>query len=119
MEIEFANASYRPGAYGSGKLIRRTRARFGELEAFGENKTEAKNALMAMVLDQCSHVFTRRYLTADGVTFALYYANGWGYDIVRAGRVACSTGFGEISFHEALERMRAHFEQYTEEPVHA
>ena len=121
LDIEYRDASYRSSPYGGGKLIRRTEARFGSIRAEGATRTEAKAALLEAVTAQCEHAYVRRYLTGiaahDGrsVTFVLYYAAGWVYDIVRAGAVSCSSShMGAISETEAIARMREHFDQYTE-----
>ena len=121
MDIGYRDASIR-APYGRRVIERRTEATCGAISAYGANRTEAKAALLVAVERQCEHAYQRRYLTGIGhdgepVTFALYYAGCWSYDIVRAGRVACSTGMGVDSFHDALASMTHHFEQYTESPA--
>src|SRR6201988_4023159 len=118
MNITFRDASYRSQPYGGGKLIRRVEASCGAVSAHGANRTEAKAALLEAIERQCEYAYRRRYLVGisahDGepATFALHYSQGWAYDIVLAGRVACTTGLGDVDFDEAYARMLAHFDQY-------
>jgi hypothetical protein len=112
--IEYRNASYRPGSYGSGKLVRQVEASLGDIRRTAATKPEAKAAVLAAVEEQTQHLYERRYLAADGVVFALYYADGWSYDIIRDGQRGCTTNFEASDVTEAFEKMRHHFEQYTE-----
>ena len=114
MPIEYRNASFRERPYGGGRLIRRVEAEWGKIRAFGANKTEAKNALLEAIEQQLANAYTRRYLRTDDVTFALYYADGWNYDIVTGdGHRTSSTMLGaEILPHDAFASMNRHFEQY-------
>lgn len=117
MNIDYRDASYRERPFGGGRLIRRVEATLGSLSASGANRTEAKKALEAAIERQLAHMRTRRYLSANDVTFALFYNDGWGYDIVRSsqdlGRRTSSTLMGgEMSEQEAFESMKRHFEQY-------
>lgn len=119
IDITYRDASYRGHAYG--KRVRRVEASCGSLTAYGANRTEAKAALLADVARQLEYAYRRRYLRTDDVTFALHYANGWGYDIVAGdGRRVSSTLLGgDVGEHEAFESMRHHFEQYATGREHA
>lgn len=115
MNIEYRDASYRERR--GERKIRRIEASFGRMSAHGANRTEAKANLLADIERQLAHVYARRYLSANDVTFCLYYANGWSYDIVRGerdlGQRSSSTMMGgEPSETEAFESMKRHFEQY-------
>src|SRR5439155_18577821 len=117
MNIDYRDASYRERAFGGGRLIRRVEASLGGMSARGANKTEARKALEEAIERQCAHMHTRRYLSANDVTFVLFYSDGWTYDIVRSerdlGRRTSSTLMGgEIGEQEAFESMKRHFEQY-------
>lgn len=113
--IAFRNASHRSGPYGTGRLIRRVEATWGAITACGANKTAAKTALIEAVERQLEHVYSRRYLSSSEVTFVLFYANGWCYDIVKAGDARGGTcHLDAVDERDAFERMRRHFEQYTE-----
>lgn len=113
-EIEFRNASYRERPYGGGRLIRRVEASWGSISRHGTTKTEAKAALLAAISEQLAHTYTRRYLRTADVTFALFYCDGWGYDIVTGdGARSSSTLLGDVPEQEAFESMKRHFEQYT------
>jgi hypothetical protein len=103
---------------GRGLRTRRgVQATWGVISGQGANRTEAKAALMDAVDRQLAHVFARRYLATRDVTFALFYANGWCYDIVTSdGAQHGSTHFDAANEHDAFEAMRRHFEQYTETP---
>lgn len=113
MNIEYRDTSYRPGAYGSGRKIRQTEARVGDIKRTGATKTEAKASLLEALAQQAQHCFVRRYLSTDEVTFALSYCDGWRYDIVKPGRTCGSILLSAESEHEAFERMKNHFDQYT------
>lgn len=114
MDIDYRDASYRERPYGGGRKIRRVEASAGSMSASGANKTEAKAALMACVERQLTHMRTRRYLRTDDVTFALFYADGWVYDIVSGdGHRNSSTLLGAaMDEREAFESMKRHFGQY-------
>ena len=46
------------------------------MSARGANKTEARKALEEAIERQCAHMHTRRYLSANDVTFVLFYSDG-------------------------------------------
>lgn len=125
MNIEYRDASYFEGLYGR-KRVHRIEAVLGNIRAFGKNKTEAKANLEEQIASLCEHAYDRRYLTGiayDGrpVTFMLYYCDGWGYDIIRPRDdsehpTVSGTIFNvDTDYREAYERMKNHFEQYTEQ----
>lgn len=129
IEIEYRDASYFEGTYGR-KKVHRIEATFGQIRAFGRNKSEAKAELERLIHDQCSHLYERSYLMGiawDGnpVAFAMYYNQGWCYDIVRLtegvhkdlqrfSRVSTTQYNQETEFVEAWGKMNNHFDQYTE-----
>lgn len=125
MNFTYRNASYRERPFGGGRLIRRVEAMLGNMSAQGANKTEAKKALEEVIERQLTHGRTRRYLSANGITFALFYSNGWGYDIIKAPELRGYNQGGSVLFggeeHEdeckAFEAMKRHFEQYAIEGV--
>lgn len=118
LDITYRDASYRPGAYGSGKLIRRTEASIGAIRRTGANRTEAKTALLEAVTEQVENCRTRRYLMGVSeedvpVAFVLYFNDGWGYDIVRnGGKISSSTSMTAVDERDAFEKMQHHFDQY-------
>jgi hypothetical protein len=117
-EIQYENTSYRPGSYGSGKLIRQTEARIGDIRRTAPTKPEAKAAVIEALAAQAEQCYERRYLMGtdpqgEPVVFALHYCDGWGYDIVRGSGRASSCIFDAANVTEALDKMRSHFEQYT------
>lgn len=125
MNVEYRDASYFEGSFGR-KKVKRVEAMFGQLRVFGPNKKVAKGDLEIAIRKQCENANERRYLTGiahDGkpVTFAMYYNQGWCYDIVRPDdhgpysmRVSSTAFNDDTDFLEAWNRMHRHFEQYTE-----
>jgi hypothetical protein len=113
MNIEYRDAPYYERPFGGGRKIRRVEAHCGSLRGDGANRTEAKAALMERIELQLRHAYTRRYLRTADVTFALYYADGWSYDIVAGdGARYSSTGLGACDEREAYQAMSRHFLQY-------
>lgn len=113
-EIQFRNTSHRSSPYGGGKLVRQWEARLGDITRTAPTKPQAKAELMEALAEQAEHCYTRSYLQRGDVVFALCYADGWRYDIVRSGRVTSSTLLGDVDKTEAYLSMERHFQQYME-----
>lgn len=63
-------------------------------------------------MEQFNH--TRCYRVApDGTVFALYYAEGWWYDIVHTDGTYSSCGLTVETYMQALEQMTKHHAQYS------
>lgn len=80
----------------------------------GKTKEEAVINLTAKIQLQEKYAHTRIYRWAkDGTLFALYWAHGWGYDIVKQDSTSpCSCLLSTLSQSEALRAMEKHAEQY-------
>lgn len=78
----------------------------------GRNRESLMERLRQVLTRQEQFLHTRRYIRKGNVTFALYYANGWQYDIVRddgrssASMLTCDT------YMQALEIMTKHANQH-------
>ncbi len=81
----------------------------------GTNKEALTGQLFDAIKNASEYSHARRYVRKGSVTFALYYANGWCYDIVRDDGKASSC-FLNVSdtktYPQALEKMLAHVEQH-------
>jgi hypothetical protein len=77
-------------------------------EVTGPNKEQLYELLGDVLKRQADYLHTRRYVRKDNVTFALYYANGWQYDIVRDDGSASTCMLNCQSYADALERMLKH-----------
>lgn len=112
MPIDLTSHPARSNGYGR-RQERFTSAEWGSIRRDSANKTEAKAAVLEAVERQLTHLYRRRYLRTADVTFALYYCDGWSYDIVTGdGQLSSSTGLGAIDEREAFESMKRHFDQY-------
>lgn len=81
-----------------------------------KDKRVALEQLRERIERQSDFCQTRKYIRANGATFALYYADGWQYDIVRddnpdrySTTCLCDRYF---TYPQALEKMIAHIEQF-------
>lgn len=84
-------------------------------ERHAATAADAKEACTAAIVAQATYGSTRRYIwRSEGgkpVCFALYYADGWWYDITRPGQsVPSSCGLAATTMDAAFEAMRQHAE---------
>lgn len=90
-------------------------ARLGDTgwKAHGTCKQGAIEQLYADLKNADENMFARKYVRKGNVTFALYYAGGWQYDIVRDdGKTSVTMMSLCNSFRDATERMLAHVAQH-------
>ena len=90
-------------------------AQLGDLSRNAHNRTEAKKLLEEAIIEQLQHLRVT-VLCSPYVVFVLFYRNGWVYEIHKTNRTRSGAGatlFGDtISFQEALDSTRRHFERY-------
>lgn len=75
------------------------------------SRDEAASLLFDRVKAQEEYNHARKYVRKGNVTFALFYANGWQYDIVRDDGQASSCHMNIVdvrTYAQALERMLKH-----------
>ena len=79
--------------------------------------TLARKSLKSAIVQQIRYTQTRTYRrAADGTIFALYFADGWKYDIVGTDHIArgypATTFLYETEYEEVLPIMERHVAQY-------
>lgn len=92
-------------------------AKIGETgwQASGPTKEIALERLEQLLTKEHDEQFTRHYRRKGVVTFCLYYAQGWTYDIVRDGDMSGvhgSCGTACTNEREALAQMESHVAQH-------
>lgn len=83
----------------------------------GSDREMLVDALRIVLTRQCEFLHTRKYVRVKDVTFALYFANGWQYDIVHDdGKTSsCMLNISDVkSYGDALSVMMRHVQQYRE-----
>ena len=92
-----------------GKKTKTFTAKFAEWIGEGKTKEEALAGLTKILENQNKYLFERKYIPARNAVFALYYAQGFCYDIVHTDTGQVSTCMmGDIPKLEAIEKMTAH-----------
>jgi len=87
-------------------------ATFGRWEQYG-SKDAAVELLMRRINDAQDNAFRRKYIVTPKATFALYWADGWAYDIVHPDGSTSSCMFNTgRTFDEAFDCMQKHAKDY-------
>lgn len=106
-----------------GRRLKQWVAEFGRWSEVAEDKLVACQRLWSRIQKQEEYQFTRRHMHAvNGTVFLLYYADGWSYDLLHPDGQISTTMMGrDLTYPQALERMKRHFDQYNEnhQPVQA
>lgn len=89
-------------------------------QSTGNTKEKAIDGLRDALKKQADQMYARAYVRKGNVAFALYYANGWHYDIVRdqsphdlpIRQQASSCGLSAETYLQALEAMVKHAQEH-------
>jgi hypothetical protein len=81
-------------------------------KAFGTCKQGAIEQLHADLVNAERNLQTRKYVRKGLVTFALYYAGGWQYDIIRDDGGYSAIMITSNSYNDAVQRMLEHVAQH-------
>lgn len=81
-------------------------------EVQGRDKATLIDTLRNVLKRQEQFTHTRRYIRKGTVTFALHYANGWQYDIIRDDGNYSVSCLSVNSYADALEIMLRHVAEH-------
>lgn len=97
-----------------GRALSSFTAHLGETgwKATGTCKQGALDQLFADLKNAEENTFRRKYVRKGQVTFALYFAGGWCYDIVRDDGSASTGSLLANSYQDAVNKMLAHVAQH-------
>lgn len=79
-----------------------------------DTKEQALEGLAQALARAELYAYTRRYVRKGGVTFALFYANGWQYDIVHDDGKTSGCLMACETYPQALAQMMRHVADYGE-----
>lgn len=88
----------------------------GAFRCTADTRKQAEELVVEAVEAQGRHLHDRKYYWSPSgrTVFVVSYANGWGYDIMRAGSPYASTCVVGDSFQECCEAAESHAAEYEE-----
>lgn len=90
-------------------------AKVGGMEVTSDTKDGALTETVQRIIATVRHSLDRRYiLAADGRTLLVVYHSfgGWGYDIIRDGKVCGSVGVNVDTYEQAVQKAEDHAASY-------